>query len=272
MDPIHLKDMSNDLLINCILVDNQVRTAFLIQPADYKEAMSTDTKSAIKIRAIKSIFPNLFLSNIRGETIVSKEHKYVEEDITSDAEMGKIIGYPCADEFKLVLEIADTKQTVIIEINAYLDNGDKVNILAYVCLDDKHFKKAQELAEKAEHVLKKFSLVDGAKVINVKAEKRMSIPVASLIEKLISGTEELSDEEISEIDNEIYNLGFEKFKEFNPDYSNPIHRGMVIALLLFCKNDPSSPFYPLQYRPEWRAVEEKTKLLENDLIDAFKST
>jgi len=260
------KEIGNDILINCHLVNGNIRNAFLIQPADYQEVTSKDTKTAIKIKYIKLLFPKLVLSDIGGETLVSKR-SYTEKEINSNEDIGKIIGYPCAEEYETVLSKQDTEQTVNITIFAYLENDERVDILAYACLDDRHFKSSEEFAKKAENFLKK---IDDIKIKKVVAEKHTRIPLVALKEKLIfKGHEKISADEIYEINNEIENRDIENL---NPDYTNPVHRGMIIALLSLFENDPCEHFYPLQYRPEHSLVEYITKLLERDLIDSFALT
>jgi hypothetical protein len=102
------------------------------------------------------------------------------------------------------------------------------------------------------------------------AFEKEGIPLHALKEKLIfKSHEELTSDEMEEINNEISNIGIEKL---NQDYTNPVHRGMIIALLSLCEKDQLSPFYPLQDNPEHSSVEKITKLFEKDLIDAFALT
>jgi len=262
-----------DELLNCILVNGNVRGAFLIQPADYNEASSSDPVTAGKVSAIKAEFPELVLSNIMGETLVSKQ-AYSEADIRSSADMGKIIGYPCAAEYEHVLAVANSETTVGIEISAQLKPGgntSSVQLLAYVCLDDRHFSGAKAFAKAAERVLKSDPLV-GAIIVGVTAKIDMRVPVTVLIQKLVAGGGGLSADEKADIQNNIWNLGFESAAELNPDYSNPVHRGILIALLMLYKNNPVEPFYPLQLREEGYAVNRQTELLEAGLIKAFADT
>jgi hypothetical protein len=262
-----------DELFNCILVRAGVRPAFLIQPADYNEASSSDPVTAGKVSAIRAEFPELVLSNIRGETLVSKQ-AYSPRNIRSNADMGTIIGYPCAAEYEHVLVVSESQRTIGIDIIAHLaagGNSDSVQLLAYVCLDDRHFAGAQAFAAAAERVLKSDPIV-GAVVLDVTASIDVRVPVTVLIEKLVAGGDGLSGDEKWEIQNKIWNLGFESVSELNPDYSNPVHRGMVIALLLLYKNNPVSPFYPLQLRAEVAAVDKETELLGTGLIKAFADT
>ena len=50
--------------INCVLVNTDVRPAFLIQPADYREATSNDPKTRAIVSAIRRTFPDLIVSSV----------------------------------------------------------------------------------------------------------------------------------------------------------------------------------------------------------------
>jgi hypothetical protein len=59
----------------------------------------------------------------------------------------------------------------------------------------------------------------------------------------------------------------DKLNEYPFDYTNPIHKGIVLTLLSYLNNDLVSPFYPLQQYPnEMNKVEETTKNWENELL------
>ena len=263
-----VKNIGYELYFNCVLVDKNVRNAFLIQPVDYGDNFSTDKLTAFKINYIKYLFPNFILSDVRRETIVSK-HAY--ENILADSDIGIILGYPCAEEYDTVIEVFREKETVAIDINVYLDSGDKINILSYVCLDDKHFKNAQKFALLTQKVLKQDPLM-GFKIVEVKAEKDIRTPVSILIEKLISKTV-LTDKDKEQINDTIYNdLFYENNTQLNQDYSNDAHVGMIITLLLLIKNDPTSPFWPLNLRPEHSEVKATIHAFQMSLIAAFAAT
>ena len=55
-------------------------------------------------------------------------------------------------------------------------------------------------------------------------------------------------------------------------YHNPVHRGILIDLLLKEKNDVLSPFYPLQHRPEQVEVNRIIQQMETDFIRVLKQT
>ena len=53
------------------------------------------------------------------------------------------------------------------------------------------------------------------------------------------------------------------------DYANPVHRGMIIALLILYKNNPLSAFYPLQYHDEVDESDRINSMFESELIHTF---
>jgi hypothetical protein len=54
--------------------------------------------------------------------------------------------------------------------------------------------------------------------------------------------DDLSDDDISNIYNQIWNEFGDKLSEFNYDFKNDLHIGIIISLLLYCKNDPKKQF------------------------------
>jgi len=268
-----IESIGLELMINCILVINDVRPAFLIQPADYNEATSSDPKTSVMIAGIRKYFPELVLSNIRGETLVSKR-AFVEADIKTDSDMGTIIGYPCAEDFPYILEHRDIIETTTIDIIAHLlpgGNTDNLQLLAYVCLDDSYFAGAKKFAAECERVLKNDPIV-GSVINHVEAIIRVNVPVSLLIEKFVQGTKKFTTDENYAITNYIANLGFDNIDKFRIDYENPVHRGMLIALLTLYKNNPLSAFYPLQHHDEGDESDKINGMFESELISAFSQT
>ena len=69
------------------------------------------------------------------------------------------------------------------------------------------------------------------------------------------------EDDKNEINNYIWNLGFEILGYYNFDYSNQIHIGILLTLLTHYDNNPLSPFFPLQQFPE--QDDEVIKLISN---------
>ena len=102
-------------------------------------------------------------------------------------------------------------------------------------------------------------------------QKKASIKI--LVEKLISGGQDLSTDDRNAINKLIQeNIGFKNPSMLAQDYTNPVHRGMIIVLLLLSKNNPCSPFFPIEKRPENRMFVDITKELEDNFIQSFVTT
>lgn len=241
-----------ELYANCILVQAGVRDAFLIQPADYDEAVSTDPKTAQKLAVIQAEFPELIQSVIHDETLISKK-SFSEADVRKSADMGKILGYPCADEYAYTLSHPDEVK-VGISIDVHMKPPlEELQILAYVCRDDSKFPQAERFAKACEQVLKADPLLSTV-VKSVSATKTVHAPTKFYINKLLQN-EQLTQDDRHEVENILWNLNLLNVSEYNYDLTNPVHRGMLIALLSIYDNDPMEPFFPLQYRPESDTVD-----------------
>uniref|UniRef100_A0A6C0H3M6 Uncharacterized protein n=1 Tax=viral metagenome TaxID=1070528 RepID=A0A6C0H3M6_9ZZZZ len=105
-------------------------------------------------------------------------------------------------------------------------------------------------------------------------QKKASIPDPKiLVEKLILGGQNLSIDDRNAINKIIQkNIDFKNLSLLKQDYTNQVHRGMVIVLLLLSKNNPCSPFFPIEKRPENHEYAVVTKKLEDNFIQSFAST
>jgi len=258
-----------DVYMNSVLVQNGLRNAMLIQPADYKESVSTDPVTAGKLKALKKAFPELVQSDIAGETIISKK-PYKNTNIKINEDMGKILGFPCAADYTYTLDHPDEPKTSIeILVNLKPGGNDEyIQIVVYVCRDDRSFIIAQDFAEKAEKILKADPIV-GKIVDSVTASKSVTMPPKYLISQLLSN-KLINQADQDEIMNYIWNLGLENAPSYNYDLKNPVHRGILVGLLSVYDNNPIEPFYPLQYRKEHKKVDEITAQWDAALQTIFK--
>ena len=239
--------------MNCVLVQAGQRPAFLIQPADYREATSNDPKTKAKVSAIKRFFPDLIISNIKGEALVSKR-AFSEDNFRKNQDMGDALGYPCAAEYEYTL-MHKNEPDVSISVEVTMTDGTTLQILANACKDDSKFDQFVGFAASAEAVLKADPRLLG-RVVSVSAVKKVSVPAKFILQKLIRGEALNSDEEHG-LRNEIWNMGWEDgdaLLEYNYEFNNPVHRGILITLLTNTMNDPLEPFYPLTRHAEYRAI------------------
>jgi len=107
--------------------------------------------------------------------------------------------------------------------------------------------KMNELKFKAYCVLQNDKIF-GSIVREVRVEVSKSIPVKTLVTKILAGNVDEYDK--LEINNYIWNLGFNIIGDYKFDYSNQIHIGIILTLLTYYDNNPLSPFFPLQRFPE----------------------
>ena len=116
------------------------------------------------------------------------------------------------------------------------------------------------MADKANTILKDTNL---GNIIVIETD---TITITTLINKLLNN-QLLNHQEKFEINNHIWNLGMEKLNKYSFDYSNPIHKGIVLTLLSYCDNTTLSPFYPLQkYPKEFAEVDKITSKWEAEML------
>lgn len=269
-----IKEIAIEPIINAILVNENVRPAMLVQPADYKEAKGTDKKTLSIVNGIKKIFPELISSdnyNTYQGTIISKK-SYDNKFISLD-EMGKILGYPCYKGFE---KINRENMLAIISIIVSYNNNNEKELIANLCKDKRTLKKFNLIAAKAYEVLtdKKYAnILQGIKINKVYVEVEKSIPTQFIINKLMTN-KKISIEEKDEISNILANFEFsDNLYDYEFQYNNKIHKGILLNILLNNKYDILSPFYPIQYYPtQQKEVEEIKNNLENALIEVLNKT
>jgi hypothetical protein len=254
--------------MNATLVRHGLRNAMLLQPADYNESMSTDPITKGKLQGLHAAFPDLLQSDTKAGTILSK-HAYAGNITHKD--LGNILGFPCADEYEYTLQHTDEPKTTI-RIQVDLKPGgdeDSVEIVVYVCKDDRTYSDAVHFADKAEEILKADPMF-GAIVESVRATKHVTMPTKYYIAKLLRNAEVTEDDE-RKIRNELWNLGLEHEAAYTFDLKHPVHRGILIGLLTVCENNPLEAFYPLQFRPEEPVVDTILTKWDSSLQTIFQT-
>jgi hypothetical protein len=263
-----------DVILNCILVNEDVRPAMLVQPQDYGEATHNDPKTKYIIEEIQRIFHELKQSTnyqtYQG-VIISKTDYNGREDISLE-EMGKILGYPCYTDF----EILDTTAiTYGINLMVSYNGNNIIQLFANKCSDEANVEEFNVLAKNA---LQAFSnrkykkILQGIKITKVYVESSSIEPVEIIIHKLVNN--DIKEQDIEEVQDILYNLGFsEELIAYNFQYNNPIHKGILLGLLLNFKYNTLSPFFPLQdYPTQFEMVNEITEQWDKDLLDTLHKT
>jgi hypothetical protein len=244
------------IILNCILVNENVRPAMLVQPADYKERTHSDPRTNSIIEGIKTYFPNFILTTdyetYQGVIISKIDYDYNGNKNISLKEMGKILGYPCYEDFTT---IDNDKISYTIEIYAKNNQNNQIQILANKCKDITKLEEFNSLANKAKNAFtkKEYSeLLNGFEIKDVYVESFQNIPTQIIINKLLSN-DKLEQTELDKVQNILFNFGFSNELLFYFmiyfQYNNPIHKGILLELLLKEKHDILLPFYPLQNYP-----------------------
>ncbi len=263
-----------DVILNCILVNENIRPAMLVQPQDYDEATGEDPKTKSILQEIKMNFPELKQSE-NYETyqgIIISKTDYNGQSISLN-DMGRVLGYPCYQDFE---DLDRNKTTYGIYINIIFKNGEKIQLLANICKDETKKNIFNDLAAKAKNAFKnpKYkSLLKGFEVENVEVVSESIIPTQELINNLIQN-KNMTKAEMDEFKNHLANSGFtDALIDYDFQFYNPIHQGIILGLLSNYKNQILSPFYPLQSYPgKLEEVDEITKNLETDLIHILNET
>jgi hypothetical protein len=260
-------------IINLILVHEDVRPAMLLQPQDRGEVTGADPKTKKILDTMKIEFPHLIYSENYEmyQGIIISKINYDEQYISLN-KMGEILGYPCYKDFE---DLDRSQITYTISISATLANGQKNQILVNVCKDGVS-KLFEEICSKANSVFSKEEYTSLFGHITFDLQINENIPPHKIIDKLIN-SEIITPADTQEISNIIYNFGFkmEVSKEIieNIQYTNSIHKGILISLLINHINDILSPFYPLQFYPEQQAsAYERIESWGNQVIDTIMKT
>ena len=251
----------------------------LVQPQDYKERTGTDPITLSIVNKIKRLFPELYsidkYETYQG-TIISKKPYEGDKATISLGKMGKILGYPCYNDFETLNREEPLYDLQLVV--SYNDNGIPLPLFNNVCKDKKTMDMFNSLSTKALYALtneKYKGILDGIKIhkINrVYVAIEDIIPTQHIINKMMT-KKKLSEEEINALINVLYNMDFSNLLEYEFQYTNPIHKGILLGLLLHGKYDILSPFYPIQrYPKQQEEVGKITIQLENALLDVLEKT
>jgi len=237
----------------------------MLQWIDYHEKTVNGPITINKLAKLSEYFPELKQSVVYQGVILSKT-AYTNEEVTSE-NIGQILGYPCYMDLEYIIAHPD-EECFTMSLVAILNSGERVHIMDNRCRHMYHILEMNDMAINALAVLKNDEIFDKL-IREVKVEVSKSIPVKSLINLILNDA--IDEYDKLEINNYIWNLGFEILGDFNFDYSNKIHIGIVLTLLTHYDNNPLSAFYPLQKFPDYDdRVNELTLKWEQELLKILK--
>jgi hypothetical protein len=224
-------------IINATLVEYGGRPGTLIQHADYGEKSASGPLMKQKLKALKKLYPDLHHTWIGQGMLITKEPVSTDIEYWTTKHVGEALGYIEPVEslnvshpysIKIYVKLKETPQPVIITgmVATKLHKEGLKNLTAHY---KKTLLKSPLFADKIDEV--------GSKVDEIINEE-------TIIHKLIN-KEHISKKLDFEISNYLYNISMETFQLYDFKYKNPLHIGMLIALLLQHKYDPVSPFIPV---------------------------
>ena len=259
--------MDQNILTNALLVHHNLRPSFLIQPIDYGEFFEKRDKTNKILDMIKLKYPHLHHTECNQGILISKQ-LYTNAIFYTDERLGEILGYPSAKDFKYILNNPDEPSaTISVSVSVYNDvKYNSVQILANRCKIENIGRDKQYF----EIMGTEFAKISNSDRLVIKVD--YTIPIKSIINKLLNNNT-LNETEKFEVNNSIWNLGMEKLNEYPFDYTNHIHKGIVLTLLSYCNNTTLSPFYPLQnYPTEMEKVNKITEKWEQEMLTILNST
>jgi hypothetical protein len=241
--------------INIVLVAKDIRKVCLLEVEKIEELMSFLAK-----------YPELKVSHTKFGILVSKQ-QLTDSDVPDDESLGRLLGFPCADQFDESVRRMHTHIRYSLSLYAQFKDGRVEQFFANVCLDPSEaIHEMEKLAEQSEVALKEDSFF--APILErVFMNVRTHTPAMLLINMLVVN-DNISEDALANISNLLANLGFPTLRSHHFKISNPVHRGILITLLTNFMNNPVEVFYPLQKRAI-KAVQDKMKGWENQLFEVL---
>lgn len=253
--------------LNCFLVSNNIRPAYLLQFIDYKETSYQDPITQFKLDLIRRNFPNLKLTHFNQGTIISLSFYDIDELNTNKNDiLSSILDYQCY--YTPNNKYVSYGYTIYATIN----DDKKIPLFSYICCNshDCDFKII-ELIDTYNYKLK--LIKDNNIIKSIYFTKNAYYNEDYYINLLKDNKIQYKDYE--HIDNFLYNIGFsDKLNGFDSfDYSNPLHRGILIGLLTYSKYPSIEPFCPLQEHPQYmKKVDKQIMNWENTIINTLTNS
>jgi len=231
--------------LNSILVNEGIRPAMLIQEGDYDEDIGIEMVK----KTIIEQFPDLKASDnysYNQGVIISKTDYNGRQDILLN-EMGKILGYPCYEEFDLNNRFNTSVYVVNVFVNLEYKGEKKwVELFTNICNDEKMIEQFKHVSKRAKEMFVlpeyKDGLLKDVQVEQVEVVSRRIPSPKSIIDKLTKGYTLDIDEKNEILDafyrslyaNSSQENQYESMRsrlQKNVQYDNPKHKPILIKLL-----------------------------------------
>lgn len=267
-------------ILNAILVNENIRPAMLLfqelDDDDIKKELIKTAKSIIKL------FPDLKITSeyedYRG--IIISKTDYTNNKNINSSKMGEILGYPCYEGYPFSNLRNGIRYYITLNVKTNNKNLSSFPTIYYnFCKDKTSQKKFEELASLSQVAFNKEiykSILKGIIIQDVYVNIIEIIPIVKIIDMIVKN-KELSDDvvhSIVEFHLPTINIFYDTpiIKYFEKD--NPIHKGILLSLLLLIKNNPANIFYHHYRVPEWLHISVSNEFTEikKNTIDILKKT
>lgn len=265
--------------IECYLVQNNARPAYLLDQCNCSSHQNNTNGWFSKIMnisglfsihndcvvhsSIKKWFPELTETYMQGIGRFISKDKIQVANIHSNDDIGRILGYPAWNGFDN-LNRNEIYYSFGIQItfknfpNQYSHLFQPISIINNASAND-ITDEMEIIRKKVEYVLKSKApeklLVYIAEFIDtITIEKTIHFPIKYLINKLFNN-EILLEEEKTEIRTIIWNIMTSNYNisDYDFEWHNQIHIGIIISLLLRHDYDELEPFYSEFYNKSSKA-------------------
>jgi hypothetical protein len=176
-------DFDMGSLLNLVLVNENVRPAFLFQPIDFGESSPDGEKSKKILNYTKTFFPNLTHFETYQGVLIYKEKPLfngnilLDEKISSE-EMGRILGYPC---YKESPNDSSIETVYAVDVNVKIKDNNIIQLFGNMCKDYSPYQPQYEnFAKEAKNAFAKFPYLN---VVDVFIEVTKYPSLNSIIDK-----------------------------------------------------------------------------------------
>jgi hypothetical protein len=235
------KHLEYEVLLNCILIESDVRECFLFW-----------CRKTLKIKKfITKLFPDLVINKYSGfnnfqekcDVLLISKRIVNPEEYDTEAKLGKLLGYLGANDFiKLNRDIIVYDYVLKASINdteIYIYNELCQNQICH-----------EEIRKKAEIALTQNKF--GYEIKDVKVTERIIIPIIYIINKLKKNII-LTDNEYNELYNYLWNENMTEIYNRNL-FNNKFYINFITNFLLEYRNEYMNESIKNEYRAKYNEI------------------
>lgn len=262
------------MLLNCHLIRAGVRPAALLEPVDYGDATAAGPRTAKFLASLRAQFPDIrqtvtdygvFLTP-DDDTAASTAALSAGADLSDAAVRGRLLGYPCA---------ADTADNFVIHVMTTY-RSEPFAIISNVAMDLSKLDQFRAIAAGANAVIQANKALR-ADFGEVTVATRKITTILELINKILAA-EELTADEMKQLKDALS----DEFRGRNQyfidnfdsivDVKNPVHIGILLALLCDLNAQPWSPLYPINLLPQYPEIKRGLEGFGTSLLSVLENT